>query len=170
VQSKPGAARAPASTDRGIDKARELVGKLSEWERRYAVWRAGGGKVGDLKEFELSAELYGLRGRYPTGSFGRQRGFWVIQIIDRKTVLASLSGLGRGQGPVWIDGLDTSEAIDDGYIESRDCIFAIAGTKTYRTTTGGSRTIRRMVVVNTPAVDAVLANKEARALLGATGK
>jgi hypothetical protein len=75
----------------------------------------------------------------------------VSQVVDGQNMLVYGSKL-------WVEGIDTSELTDssDAQVNLSGTLFLVAGTKTYDTALGGSRTVKHLVAVNGERPHAVI--------------
>jgi type II secretory pathway pseudopilin PulG len=155
----------------------KIMGTLKDNERRYATALLAGkeleidlaadapartgiiGKlvlnnvqVGTEKRPSADGRSYITVGRSASGITE----FRVDEVIDKRSALVHGYRL-------WLEGVDTSEMTSDSKADFGDYVFEGKGTKTYDTQFGGSRTVKRFVVVDmSRATDAVVDIKAVR--------
>jgi len=79
-----------------------------------------------------------------------KQAFDVNSIVDGKNALIK-------NNSIWIEGLNTGGIVTGQRVSLAGHCFVVAGTKTYNTALGGSRTVKHAVAVNTQSMNSLLA-------------
>jgi hypothetical protein len=140
-------------------RVQKLKEGLTEWEQRYVTACERGGASARLRELLVygRSPLASLR----TGDYGRltfrdgDSDVVVKQVVSGSEMLAYEHRIGDQPDLFWLEGVSTQDIVDGVMISLKDCILMVAGTKTYPTALG-TKTVKRLVVVNTKRVNKVL--------------
>ncbi len=140
-----------------ITSVATLMEGLTDAEKKYATDYIKTGKpkipmiyLGPEPSERSLAEL--RTGEYGTLTF--IAGMEVRQVINKREFLACGRGAPqRALGDFWVEGVSTADLVDGGFASLDKIPLVVVGTKTYRTTLGGSRTVKHFVVFDTKKLD-----------------
>jgi hypothetical protein len=140
-------------------RVEKLTAGLTEWERRYVAQCEPGGR-GRHRRLQVNDwyPLASLRtGDYGYLTFG-QNDFDVVvkQVVSGSEMLVCEHRTPPAVDWFWVEGVSTEDLTDGVIVSLEKHVLMVAGTKTYATALG-TKTVKRLVVVNTRKVREVLA-------------